>query len=126
MRRIPCFWVERDGDGWVRRDTGERAPYPSAFGVGAMWDASPETAAVLRAAGGVDRGDGHFPVVLTPGGGWEIDGPSFPGGGAPPRPCPWTRTGDPTRPESFSVEPSIHFPGRYHGWLRAGHLEDAS
>ena len=125
MASILCFWVEPDGDSWIRRDTGERMPYPGAFGVGAIYDARPDTAAMLRASGGADRGDGHFPVVVTPGGEWEIDGPSYPGGGAPPRPCPWTRTGDPTRPETLTVQPSIHFPGRYHGRLRNGVLVDA-
>lgn len=125
MARIACFWVEPAGAAWRRRDTGETAPYPSAFGVGAMWDASPGVAADLRRIGGADRGDGHFPVVLTPGGAWEIDGPAFPGDGQPPRPCPWTRSGDPTQPGTFTVQPSINFPGRYHGWLRSGHLEDA-
>lgn len=123
MGRIQCFWVERDGDAWVRRDTGERAPYPSALGLGAMYDGDARYRELEVARGGADRGDGHFPVVLTPGGEWVIDGCAYSDGKA--RPCPWTRTGDPARPETFTVSPSIHFPGRYHGWLRNGVLEDA-
>jgi hypothetical protein len=123
VAKIACFWVEKDGDAWVRKDTGERQPYPGAFGIGAMWDAVPNYREHEIARGGADRGDGHFPVVLTPGGEWVIDGCAYSDGAA--RPCPWTREGDPTRPETFTAHPSIHFPGRYHGWLRAGFLVDA-
>ena len=123
MTRVRCFWVEKDGESWVRRDTGERAPFPSAFGFGAIFDADPVFRDAERERGGADRGDGHFPVVVTPGGEWVIDGCAYSNGEV--RPCPWTRTGDPTRPETFTVHPSINFPGRFHGWLQAGWLFDA-
>jgi hypothetical protein len=35
---VKCFLVEKDPHGrWVRRDTGERHPYPHQFGPGAMF-----------------------------------------------------------------------------------------
>lgn len=57
--------------------------------------------------------DGHCLVVKTPGGEWIVDGPSSGGG------TPWTRTGEVPR---VTANPSIHFPGKYHGWLREGVL----
>lgn len=49
---------------------------------------------------------------------WEVDGPATGGGG-------WTRTGDPRRPETLTVQPSIiagkpGAPGTYHGFLQNG------
>ena len=122
MNPVSCFWVVKDGDVWKRTDTGASMPYPGAFGVGAMWDASPDYVRMDRSIGWVDRGDGHYPVVMTPGGEWCVDGPSFDKDGA--HPCPWTRTGDPTNPPTFTVHPSIHFVGRFHGWLKNGVLTE--
>lgn len=58
--------------------------------------------------------DGHALQVKTPGGDWDVDGPSVQGGG-------WTRTGEVPR---ITVSPSILIghPPRYHGWLRDGWL----
>jgi hypothetical protein len=67
--------------------------------------------------------DGLTVVVITPDGPWIVDGPSY--DGSAHHACPWTRTGDPRQPATLSVTPSINFPGRYHGWLRDGHLVDA-
>ena len=58
--------------------------------------------------------DGKCLVVRTPGGDWIVDGPSSTGGF-------WTRTG--TVPK-VTANPSIHFPGQYHGWLRDGFLTE--
>lgn len=60
--------------------------------------------------------DGRSLVVMTPAGEWGIDGPSSNVG------RPWTRTGT---PPNVTVNPSIHFVGRYHGRLRNGELSDA-
>lgn len=59
--------------------------------------------------------DGRTLVVITPAGEWVIDAPSTDG-------KPWTRTGE---PPAVTAHPSIHFVGRYHGWLRNGLLVDA-
>ncbi len=124
MPRVACFWVERTGDGaWRRPGTGEVMPYPGAFGVGALWDAYADWREQEIANGGKRYHDGLCPVVLTPGGEWAIDGCAYDAGAR--KPCPWTRVGDPRAPATFSVTPSIHFPGRYHGWLRNGELIDA-
>ena len=64
--------------------------------------------------------DGKCLVVKTPGGDWIVDGPSTNNDGT--RGNPWTRTGEIPR---VTASPSIHFPGKYHGWLRNGFLEDA-
>lgn len=60
----------------------------------------------------------HKPAlyVMTPGGVWCVDGPSYRGGKCGPG---WDRTGT---PPLVTAAPSIHFPGRYHGWLRSGEL----
>lgn len=61
--------------------------------------------------------DGHCLVVKTPAGDWIVDGPSYTDGkeSGPP----WSRTG---APPNVTANPSIHFPGKYHGWLRDGLL----
>ena len=127
MPNYPCFWVEKDTDEtWVRRDTGERMPYPSAFGNGAMWSTESSYVEVCRKEGlWKDYPDGIKLSVMTPGGEWNVDGPSYPGEGQPAQPCPWTRTGDPRKPATLSVRASINFNGRYHGWLTKGVLKDA-
>ena len=126
MPSIPCFWIEKADGAWVRPDTGELQPYPSAFGHGAVFSSESTYVEEQRKLGlWKDYPDGLRLCVVTPGGEWEIDGPAYPGGGQPARPCPWTRTGDPRKIETLDVNPSINFPGRYHGFLRHGNLIDA-
>jgi hypothetical protein len=62
--------------------------------------------------------DGRCLVVKTPGGDWIIDGPSRGNDGS--QTFPWKRTGEIPR---VTVTPSIHIPGKYHGWLKDGFLE---
>lgn len=62
--------------------------------------------------------DGKCLVVVTPAGPWIVDGPSMNNDGS--RGNPWTRTGEVPK---VTVSPSIHIPGKYHGWLRNGILE---
>lgn len=62
--------------------------------------------------------DGHCLVVVTPAGPWIIDAPSSNGDGT--KGSPWTRTGEVPK---VTANPSIHFPGQYHGFLRDGRLE---
>lgn len=61
--------------------------------------------------------DGHCLVVKTPAGDWIVDAPSY--AGEEVRGNPWSRTGTPPK---VTASPSIHFPGRYHGWLQNGFL----
>lgn len=63
--------------------------------------------------------DRHCLIAITPGGPWIIDGPSTNNDGS--RGPAWTRTGEVPK---ITVTPSIHFPGKYHGWLRDGVLEE--
>lgn len=35
----------------------------------------------------------------------------------------WKIEGDPAKPETLTIHPSIHLQGQWHGWLRAGKLE---
>ena len=126
MATIACFWIEKRGEReWAAAD-GRVFESPHAAPAGALYDApwlresgwrdEPEGALMRR------YDDGLTVVVITPDGPWVIDGPSF--DGKQHRPCPWTRSGDPRRPETFSVTPSIHFVGRYPAFLRAGKLVD--
>lgn len=62
--------------------------------------------------------DGHCLVVRTPGGDWIVDGPSMNNDGS--RGNPWQRSGEIPK---VTANPSIHIPGKYHGWLREGFLE---
>lgn len=62
--------------------------------------------------------DGLCLIVKTPGGDWIVDGPSKNNDGS--MGLPWTRTG---RIPNVTATPSIHIPGKYHGWLRNGFLE---
>ena len=122
-RRITCFWVERDGPVWVRRDTGETLPHPTQFGPGALYD-----------AGWAREGDllpmyrrypdGFLLTVVTPDGPWVIDGPAY-NKERGHYPCPWTRTGDPRVPSTLSVTPSIKMgdPETYHAVLTNGVLD---
>lgn len=63
--------------------------------------------------------DGHCLVVKTPGGDWVVDGPAYANG--EPVGNGWTRTGEVPK---VTASPSIHFVGKYHGFLRAGFLEE--
>lgn len=86
-----------------RSDTGELLVLRDAP-PGAMWFADFYP----------DRGpDGHALVVMTPGGEWLVDGPASNGPGT------WQRSGS---PPLVTAQPSIHFPGRYHGFLTNGQL----
>lgn len=57
--------------------------------------------------------DQHCLVVKTPGGEWIVDKPPTNESQG------WSRTGS---PPFITASPSIHFPGKYHGWLRDGVL----
>lgn len=35
----------------------------------------------------------------------------------------WRMVGTPDKPETFSLHPSLHLVGYWHGWLRNGRLE---
>lgn len=60
-----------------------------------------------------DRGDGIVLIAICPNGSpWVVDGKAT-GGGF------WERTGDPRRPETLTVSPSI-VAGDYHGFLQGG------
>jgi hypothetical protein len=61
--------------------------------------------------------DGHCLVLVTPGGPWIIDGPSDSTGA---KGNAWQRSGE---LPNITANPSINFPGKYHGWLRGGFLE---
>jgi hypothetical protein len=56
--------------------------------------------------------DGHCLVIRTPGGDWLVDKPNE----SEDR---WHRTGD---PPNLTVQGSILFPGKYHGFLVEGYL----
>jgi hypothetical protein len=89
-------------------------------GYGAMWDA-PWTQRFRPNPAKPD--DGLWLVVRCPfglGNDWQVDNAAS-GGGF------WTRTGDPRRPSTLSVSPSIAIghpgdPAYYHGFLQSGHL----
>ena len=117
---IRCFWLEKVGERWRRADTGAEFDAPYEAGVGAIYDAPWLRGEDWRGYGVKLYPDGLSVCVITPDGPWVIDGPSY--DGTQHHPCPWTRSGDPRTPSSFSVTPSINFPGRYHGWLRNGEL----
>lgn len=111
-----CGYVFADFDRWqLFRESLYRRPETDELvvlreaPVGAMWNAT----------WFVDRGhfvgpDGRSLVVMTPGGEWNIDGPSNNGPG-------WTRSGE---PPNVTASPSILIGTRYHGWLRNGWLEE--
>lgn len=126
MPSYPCFWIEKSGNVWIRPDTGQIQPYPEAFGIGAVYNSDSAYVEEAKKLGlWKTYPDGIHLCVVTPGGVWEIDGPAYPGDGQPARPCPWTRTGDPRKASTLDVNPSINFPGRYHGHLRHGVLINA-
>ncbi len=69
MQTVRCFLIERDGDGWIRPDTGERFTN-ATIPAGALWRATwyedrPEWRGI----------DGQSWCCQLPGGGtWMIDG----------------------------------------------------
>lgn len=75
--------------------------------IGAMWNAD-------WMSSWMNKQDGMCLTLQTPAGPWPIDGPSSNGPG-------WERTGIPPK---VTANPSIHFPGQFHGWLRDGILVD--
>jgi hypothetical protein len=85
--------------------------------VGAMWDAYWFRGEKHESGLAYDRNpDGLVLVVMTPGGTWMIDGPSFVNRNESGN---WSRTGI---APNITVTPSIHIPGKYHGRLIAGEL----
>lgn len=95
-----------------RGDTGELVTLHAAP-AGAMWNA--------YWMGDDHRGpDGICLCVRTPGGEWSVDGPSYSDSKIQHERA-WTRTG--TIPD-VTANPSILIPGKYHGFLRAGWLEE--
>ncbi len=84
---------------------------------GAMWNADWYRGEKHDSGLAYDRNpDGWVLCVMTPAGPWLVDGPSFVNrveSGS------WSRTG--TIP-NVTATPSIHIPGKYHGWLRNGYL----
>lgn len=81
---------------------------------GALYDGGPWMRSRVSEDGlGYVGKDGIALVAVCPNGlHWEVDGPAT-GGGR------WRRTGDPRRPETLTVSPSI-VAGDYHGWLQHG------
>jgi hypothetical protein len=68
-----------------------------------------------------DWSDKRLPLyVMTPGGGWCVDGQPVVGGQYQES-GGWTVTGE---VPNITVSPSINFPGYYHGWLQNGILSD--
>lgn len=115
-----CGYVFTDDDEWQfnphtlfkRSDDGALVTLQAAP-AGAMWDA--------HWMGESHKGpDGIHLVVKTPGGEWAADGPAY-SEGKVTHERGWTRTG--TAPD-FTANPSIHIPGKYHGFLRGGWLEE--
>ena len=73
-------------------------------------------------------GDGINLYAICPNGGsWGVDGAAWVDG-KQTKPEAWTRSGDPRRPGTLTVTPSI-IAGDYHGWLgingaQPGHFSD--
>jgi hypothetical protein len=88
---------------------------PRAAPAGSMWDAPWLPASYRR------NFDGLALTVRCPNGlDWQVDGPATNGGR-------WERTGDPKRPSTLTVTPSIAIgkpedPIFYHGFLQQGRL----
>lgn len=97
-----------------RGDTGELVTLHAAP-AGAMWNAT-----WMRQGEIYREVDGITLVVRTPGGDWCVDGPAYPAG-QPPVPNAWQREG---KVPDITARPSIHIPGRYHGFLTGGWLEE--
>lgn len=115
---------------YIRSDTGAKVAfrgYGDKSMAGALFDMWWRKNYVVIDDQGVERTyvgpDGIALVAVCPNGlSWEVDGPATGGGG-------WTRTGDPRKPETLSVTPSIVAgkagePTTYHGFLTAGWFTD--
>lgn len=121
--RCACGYEFKPADPWQfnpnslykRSDTGELVVLGKAP-AGAMWNAT-----WMREGHHYRMVEGITLVVRTPGGDWCVDGPAYPGGGAAPVPNAWARSG---AVPDITANPSIHFPGSYHGFLRGGWLEE--
>lgn len=102
---------------FTRHDTGDIHVMKHGYDVdipGALYDGGPWLRSRPTEDGqGYVGPDGIALVAVCPGGyHWEVDGPAT-GGGR------WTRTGDPRKPETLTVTPSI-VAGPYHGHLQNG------
>jgi hypothetical protein len=112
-----CGYVFQDTDAWQhniirlyqRSDHVTLMTTLAEAPIGALWDADWYN---------WKGPDGRCLVLKTPGGDWVIDGPSSSNDGS--KGPPWTRTGE---VPMVTASPSIHFPGKFHGWLRNGILE---
>ena len=129
LSRIRCFMLTPIGDSgrlWrapdgaiyhLGNEVAEDGVPPAP--VGAMWNADWLHGCRFGWDRALDRNaDGLVLQVRTPGGDWLIDGPALRDG--VPYGDGWTRTG--TAPD-ITATPSIVL-GRYHGWLKAGWLEE--
>lgn len=109
---------------YKRSDTGEEVTVRGYGGIelaGALYDGWWLHGRKVVDKQGRTRGytgeDGIALIAICPNGGaWQVDGPSGNGNG-------WTRTGDPRKPETLSVTPSI-VAGDYHGFLTGGSFTD--
>lgn len=117
-----CGYVFLESDEWQlfqkelyrRVDNGEIVTLEDAP-AGAMWNAWWMTSdRDYKGPGSYVGSDGLCLSVKTPGGDWLVDGPANNGAG-------WTRSG--TVPD-VTANPSIMIGSRYHGFLRAGWLEE--
>jgi hypothetical protein len=119
-RTCSCGYEFVDDDEWQcnpdtlyrRSDSGELVTLARAP-AGAMWNA--------EWMGKSHKGpDGIHLCVRTPGGEWAVDGPSYQDQKMHNE-RGWTRIG--AIPD-VTANPSILIPGKYHGFLRAGWLEE--
>lgn len=120
-----CGYVFRPEDPWQvnhhtiyrRADSGELLTLEEAP-AGAMWNAWWMVERRTKRGPGTWVGDDGISLhVRTPGGDWCVDAPPAGGNGG------WTRSGT---PPDVTASPSIVIgqPERYHGFLRAGWLEE--
>jgi len=119
-RSCSCGYRFTEDDQWqcnpdtlFRRSDNDELVTLSAAPAGAMWNAE-------WMGRGYEGPDGICLCVRTPGGEWPVDGPSYQDRKIQNE-RGWTRTG--TIPD-VTASPSIHIPGKYHGFLRAGWLEE--
>jgi hypothetical protein len=119
-RSCSCGYRFADDDHWQcnpdvlfkRGDTGELVTLAGAP-AGAMWNAE-------WMGDGCKGPDGIALCVRTPGGEWLVDGPSYQDSKIQHE-RGWTRSG--AIPD-ITANPSILIPGKYHGFLRGGWLEE--
>lgn len=117
-----CGYIFVDSDEWQlfqkmlyrRADNGEIITMEDAP-AGAMWNAWwMAKDRIYKGPGSYVGQDGICLSVKTPGGDWLVDGPANNGAG-------WTREG---AVPDITASPSILITNRYHGFLRAGWLEE--